>query len=155
MARKDNTHSLLLYFFHFIGWRIALFHTPQQYSKMINYLKKVDYEKKEIIISGDFIPSDFRTVFQLQQHIDNCFNTRLARLTPADSRKFCLRLLGCQPGCTDSILFVQKMRAFRRLVLECFHKQKITKITVNFPQIIELHLNSSSQCIQLAMRQVN
>ena len=26
--------------------------------------------------------------------------TRLARLTPADSRKFCLRLLGCQPGCT-------------------------------------------------------
>ena len=27
-----------------------------------------------------------------------CIFTRLARLTPADSRKFCLRLLGCQPG---------------------------------------------------------
>jgi hypothetical protein len=26
--------------------------------------------------------------------------TRLACLTPADSRKSCLRLLGCQPGCT-------------------------------------------------------
>ena len=26
--------------------------------------------------------------------------TRLARLTSAGSRKFCLRLLGCQPGCT-------------------------------------------------------
>ena len=36
-----------------------------------------------------------------------------------------------------------------------FHKQKTTKITLNFPKIIELHLNSSSQCIQLAMRQVN
>jgi hypothetical protein len=53
------------------------------------------------------------------------------------------------------ILFVQKMRAFWRLVLERFHKQKTTKITVNFPKIIEMHLNSSSQCIQLAMRQVN
>ena len=54
-----------------------------------------------------------------------------------------------------SILFVQKMRAFRRLVLECFYKQKTTKITLNFPKIIEMHLNSSSQCIQLAMRQAN
>jgi uncharacterized membrane protein len=54
-----------------------------------------------------------------------------------------------------SILFVQKMCAFRRLVLECFHQQKTTKITLNFPKIIEMHLNSSSQCIQLAMRQVN
>ena len=27
--------------------------------------------------------------------------TRLARLTSAGSRKFCLRLLGCQPGCTQ------------------------------------------------------
>jgi hypothetical protein len=36
-----------------------------------------------------------------------------------------------------------------------FHKQKTTKITLNFPKIIEMHLNSSSQCIQLAMRQVN
>jgi hypothetical protein len=35
------------------------------------------------------------------------------------------------------------------MVLECFHKQKTTKITVNFPKIVELHLNSSSQCIQL------
>ena len=47
------------------------------------------------------------------------------------------------------------MCAFWRLVLECFHKQKTTKITLNFPKIIEMHLNSSSQCIQLAMRQVN
>ena len=47
------------------------------------------------------------------------------------------------------------MRAFRRLVLECFYKQKTTKITLNFPKIIEMHLNSSSQCIQLAMRQAN
>jgi hypothetical protein len=54
-----------------------------------------------------------------------------------------------------SMLFVQKMGAFRRLVLECFHKQKTTKITLNFPKIIEMHLNSSSQCIQLAVRQVN
>jgi hypothetical protein len=54
-----------------------------------------------------------------------------------------------------SILFVQKMRAFRRLVLECFYKQKTTKITLNFPKIIEMHLNSSSQCTQLAMRQAN
>jgi hypothetical protein len=36
-----------------------------------------------------------------------------------------------------------------------FHKQKTTKITLNFPKIIEMHQNSSSQCIQLAMRQVN
>jgi hypothetical protein len=36
-----------------------------------------------------------------------------------------------------------------------FHKQKTTKFTLNFPKIIEMHLNSSSQCIQLAMRQVN
>jgi hypothetical protein len=36
-----------------------------------------------------------------------------------------------------------------------FHKQKTTKITLNFPKIIEMDLNSSSQCIQLAMRQVN
>ena len=27
-------------------------------------------------------------------------STRLARLTSAGSRKLCLRLLGCQPGCT-------------------------------------------------------
>ena len=54
-----------------------------------------------------------------------------------------------------SILFIQKMCAFRRLVLECFHKQKTTKITLHFPKIIEIHLNSSSQCIQLGMRQVN
>jgi hypothetical protein len=47
------------------------------------------------------------------------------------------------------------MCAFRRLVLECSHKQKTTTITVNFPKINELHLNSSCQCIQLAMRQVN
>ena len=47
------------------------------------------------------------------------------------------------------------MRAFRRLVLECFYKQKTTKITLNFPKIIEMHLNSSSQCIQVAMRQAN
>jgi hypothetical protein len=58
-------------------------------------------------------------------------------------------------GLYYSILFVQKMRAFRRLVLECFHKQKTTKIKVHFPKIIELHLNSSPQCIQLAMRRVN
>ena len=45
------------------------------------------------------------------------------------------------------------MRVFRRLVLECFYKQKTTKITLNFPKIIEMHLNSSSQCTQLAMRQ--
>jgi hypothetical protein len=36
-----------------------------------------------------------------------------------------------------------------------FHKQKTTKITLNFPKIIEMHINSSSQCIQLAMRQLN
>ena len=47
------------------------------------------------------------------------------------------------------------MRAFWRLVLECFYKQKTTKITLNFPKIIEMHLNSSSQCLQLAMRQAN
>jgi hypothetical protein len=58
-------------------------------------------------------------------------------------------------GLYYSILFVQKMRAFRRLVLECFYKQKTTKITLNFPKIIEMQLNSSSQCIQLAMRQAN
>ena len=47
------------------------------------------------------------------------------------------------------------MRAFRRLVLECFCKQKTTKITLNFPKIIEMDLNSSSQSIQLAMRPAN
>ena len=35
--------------------------------------------------------------------------TRLVRLTSADSRKKCLRLLGCQPGCT---IVSQNMRAF-------------------------------------------
>jgi hypothetical protein len=54
-----------------------------------------------------------------------------------------------------SIPFVQKMHAFQRLDLECFHKQKTTKITLNFPKIIEMHLNSSSQCMQLAVQQVN
>jgi hypothetical protein len=58
-------------------------------------------------------------------------------------------------GLYYSILFVQKMRAFRRLVLECFYKQKTTKITLNFQKIIEMQLNSSSQCKQLAMRQAN
>ena len=54
-----------------------------------------------------------------------------------------------------SILFTQKICTFWRLVLECFHKQKTTKITLNLLKIIEMHLNSSSQCIQLAMQQVN
>jgi hypothetical protein len=78
--------------------------------------------------------------------------TRLARLTPADSRKFCLRLLGCQLGCTIVYCSFKKCAHFGDW---CFHKQKTTTITVNFPKIIELHLNSSCQCIQLAMRHVN
>ena len=75
---------------------------------------------------------------------------------PADSRKFCLRLLGCQPGCTIVYYSFKKCAHFgRRLALECFYKQKTTKITLNFQKIIEMHLNSSSQCTQLAIRQAN
>ena len=46
---------------------------------------------------------------------------------PADSRKFCLLLLGC----TTVYYPFKKCCAFWRLVLECFHKQKTTKITLN------------------------
>ena len=77
---------------------------------------------------------------------------RAPRRAPLTARK---KGSGYENGLYYSRLFVQKMRAFRRLVLECFYKQKTTKITLNFPKIIEMHLNSSSQCIQLAMRQAN
>jgi hypothetical protein len=38
--------------------------------------------------------------------------TWLARLTAADSRKFCLRLLGCQPGCTIVYYLFKKCAHF-------------------------------------------
>ena len=46
--------------------------------------------------------------------------TRLARLTSAGSRKFCLRLLGCQPGCTIVYCRLKICAHFRGLVLEYF-----------------------------------
>ena len=46
--------------------------------------------------------------------------TRLARLTSAGSRKFCLRLLGCQPGCTIVYYHLKICAHFRGLVLEYF-----------------------------------
>jgi hypothetical protein len=81
----------------------------------------------------------------------------IAHLTPADgSGNFVSNCSAASRAVPQYTVHSKNVRILET-GSECFHilKQKTTKITVNFPKIIKLHLNSSSQCIQLAMRQVN
>ena len=84
-----------------------------------------------------------RSAFVLSVHVTSWLSsasgTRLARLTSAGSRKFCLRLLGCQPGCATVYCRLKIRAHFRGLVLEyfltknCHKSQSISSILLNLP----------------------
>ena len=67
----------------------------------------IKYKNKRYIINQSLIQSLYDPILTVDCSETSAIlistmdtNTRLARLTSAGSRKFCLRLLGCQPGCT-------------------------------------------------------
>ena len=56
---------------------------------------------------------------------ENGHSHPISSLASAGSRKFCLRLLGCQPGCTIVYCHFKICAYFRELVLKYFDDNKL------------------------------